>query len=446
MPDDLRFPDGFVWGVATAAHQYEGGTTNNQWHAWENQGGIATGERAGLACDWWAHAEDDFDRAQQMGVNGLRLSVEWSRIEPQEGRWDEGALARYHAMLSGLRARGIEPLVTLHHFTNPLWLERMGAFANPRVVPLFARFVARCVETLGDFCDFWCTVNEPNVYASLGYLLGTWPPGHRGDLVALARVQANLLRAHVAAYHAIHALQPQARVGLAHNIRIFDAARPANPLDRLAANGQDIGFNAAVLDALAHGHVRGPLRLLSGDLSMVRGTCDYIGVNYYSREMVIFDPRRPTVLFGRQFTRPGATLMDRSQSGSTGETFGEIYPDGLRRVLLRVAALGLPIYVTENGVADATDDRRPPALVRSLVALREAQAQGAPVLGYYHWSLVDNFEWAEGWSARFGLIALDPAAQVRIARPSAGVYARVCQSNALPADLLAEYGGDTASS
>jgi beta-glucosidase len=436
MPDDLRFPAGFVWGVATSAHQFEGGNTNNQWHAWEERGGIVTGERAGLACDWWAHAEADFDRAQRMGVSGMRLSVEWSRIEPQEDQWDDGALARYRDMLRALRERGIEPLVTLHHFTNPLWLQLLGAFENPRVVPLFARFAARCVEALGDLCDFWCTVNEPNIYASLGYLLGTWPPGRKGDLLALARVQTILLRAHAAAYHAIHAVQPSARVGLAHHIRIFDPARPSSPLDHLAAAGQDTGFNGAALDALARGRVAGLLRLLAGDLSMVRDTYDYVGINYYSRDMVAFDVRRPNDLFSRHITRPGAERMDPSLSGSAGETFGEIYPDGLRRVMLRAAALGRPIYVTENGFADAADNRRPRALVRSLAALHRAREQGAPVQGYYHWSLVDNFEWAEGWSARFGLIALDPATQERTPRPSADVYARICHANAVPADLI----------
>lgn len=440
MPADLRFPADFVWGVASSSHQMEGGNTNNQWSAWEERGGIATGERAGRACDWWEHAEDDFDRARALGVNGLRLGLEWSRIEPEEGRWDDGALARYRTMLQALRGRGIEPLVTLHHFTNPLWLEGAGAFASARVVPLFARYAARCVDALGDLCDFWCTVNEPNVYASLGYLLGTWPPGRTGDALAVVRVQANLLRAHAAAYRAIHAAQPAARVGLAHHIRIFDPARPTSPLDRCAAAGQDAAFNALVLSALTRGRAGGPLALVAGDLRAVRGTYDYVGVNYYSRELVAFDPRRPTELLGRRFTRPGAERMDGGASATQHETFGEIYPDGLRRVALRLAALGRPIYVTENGTADAADDRRSAALVRTLAALHQALGQGVPVRGYYHWSLVDNFEWAEGWSARFGLIALDPATQVRTPRPSAEVYSRICHANALPADLLARYG------
>jgi beta-glucosidase len=439
LTGDLRFPDGFVWGVATSSHQYEGGNTNNQWYAWEERGGVVTGERAGLACNWWAQAEGDFDRAQQIGVNGMRVSLEWSRIEPEEGRWDRAALARYRTMLGELRTRGIEPMVTLHHFTNPLWLERMGGFENPRAIPLFARYVMRCVEALGDQCDLWCTVNEPNIYASLGYLLGIWPPGRKNDLLAVARVLTNLLKAHAAAYRVIHAAQPNARVGLAHHIRIFDPVRHNNPLDRFAAYGQDTSLNGFVLDALRSGHVAGPLRPLAGDLGVVRGTYDYVGINYYTREMVAFDLRRPTEAFGRRFTRPGAEVMDATVSGGPGETFGEIYPDGLRRTMLRAAALRAPIYVTENGFADAADDRRPRALVASLAALHQAVAQGAPVRGYYHWSLVDNFEWAEGWTARFGLIALDELTQERTPRASAEVYARVCQTNAVPAEMLARY-------
>jgi beta-glucosidase len=436
MAQDLRFPDGFVWGVATAAYQVEGGNTNDQWYAWEERGGIATGERAGLACDWWEHAEADFDRAQQLGINGLRLSLEWSRIEPEEGRWDDGALARYRAMLQGLRARGIEPMVTLHHFTDPLWLERQGGFTAPRAIRLFERFVGRCVDALGDLCDLWCTVNEPNVYASQGYLLGVFPPGRKGDGLAVVRVQANLLRAHAAAYRVIHDVQPAARVGLAHNMQVFDPARPGRRLDRLVAGWQDAGFNGLALAALARGRMGGPLGALAGDLREVRGTCDYIGLNYYTRELVAFDLRRPAEIFGRRFTRPGA---ERQDTGATGGLGGEIYPDGLRRLLVRLATLGRPIYVTEHGVADAADTRRPAALVRSLVAVHTALEQGVPVRGYYHWTLVDNFEWAEGWSARFGLIELDPATQKRTPRPSAEIYSRMCHANVVPADLLARY-------
>jgi beta-glucosidase len=436
MTNDLRFPPGFIWGVATAAHQVEGGTTNNQWYAWEDQGGIATGERAGLASDWWAHAEADFDRAKDMGINGLRLSLEWSRIEPEENHWDDAAIARYRAMLQGLRARDIEPMVTLHHFTTPLWLDRRGGFATDAAIPLFARFVGRCVAAFGDLCDFWCTINELNVYATLGYITGIFPPGHKGDARTAVRVQGTLLRAHAAAYRALHDAQPAARVGLAHAMQIFDPA--ANrPQDRFVAYWQDAGFNGIVIDALARGRARGPIGLLTGDLSGVRGTFDYMGLNYYTRELVAFDLGKAAELFGRRFTAPGAERQDQGASGGLG---GEIYPDGLRRLLLRLNALGRPLYVTENGTADAADTRRPSALVRTLVAAHRAIDQGADLRGYYHWSLVDNFEWAEGWSARFGLIGLDPTTQERTTRESANVYARICHADAIPADVLERYG------
>jgi beta-glucosidase len=432
MAETYQFPDGFIWGVATASHQVEGGNTNNQWYAWEQQGHIVSGDHCGLACDWWEHAEADFDRARDLGVNGMRLSLEWSRIEPEPGRWDPAAIARYRQMLQGLRARGMEPMVTLHHFTNPLWLEEQGGFGHDGAIEQFTRFVRYAVEQLGDLCDFWCTVNEPNVYATLGYGLGIFPPGHRGDVIGCFRVLGRLLRAHAAAYHTIHTLQPRARVGMAPHVRIFDPARPRNPLDRFVAGLQDGAFNAMAFDALRYGRASGPLALFVGDLRGVRGTCDYVGVNYYTREVVQVDPRKPGEMFGRRFSMPGSDQMEQD--------YGELYPDGMRRVLERVKALGKPIYVTESGFADNTDHLRPRALARTVLAMHRALDRGVPVRGFFHWTLVDNFEWAEGWRIRFGLIALDPVTQERTPRPSAAVYRAMCAANGVPAALLEELG------
>src|SRR5215467_8793643 len=194
------FPADFAWGVATSAHQVEGENHNNQWHAWECQGRIKSKDHVGLACDWWKNAEQDFDLAKSLGVNALRLSVEWSRIEPSPGQWDHEALGRYRAMLRALRDRGIRPFVTLHHFTNPLWFENKRAFLAKKSVQLFDRYARYVVENLGDLCTDWTTFNEPNVYASLGYFLGEFPPGHRGHFIQAARVTRNLCLAHAAAY------------------------------------------------------------------------------------------------------------------------------------------------------------------------------------------------------------------------------------------------------
>ncbi|MGZ3715338.1 MAG: glycoside hydrolase family 1 protein [Ktedonobacterales bacterium] len=451
-PQILRFPEEFIWGVGSSSHQMEGNTTNNQWHAWEERGGILSGDRAGLACNWWNNAEEDFDRAREMGVNGMRISLEWSRLEPEDGRWDEAAFARYRQMLRGLQRRGIEPLVTLHHFTEPLWLAREGGFASAKSPLYFERYAAKCVEELGDLCDFWCTVNEPNVYVGLGYLLGLFPPGRKNALLTTIRVLSNLLRAHAGAYNAIHARQSHARVGLAHHICLFDPGQENAPLDKLLASVCDVATNDLVLDALTRGRFRGGLHLLSGDLSGVRDTFDYIGVNYYYRLMVGLNfyrqsqqetqaARATHALHAASTSLVGSAVEhpdDQMDAGSMGD-LRVIYPDGIGRALRKVAGLGRPIYVTENGFADASDAKRPSALLRTLTALQQEIEQGLDVRGYYHWSLVDNFEWVDGWSINFGLIALDPLTQKRTLRPSAELYGRICRANALSPDILDQY-------
>ncbi len=422
----FHFPPDFRWGCATAAHQTEGNNTNNDWWAWEQvEGHIAEGARSNLACDGWRRAEEDFDRAAAMANNAHRLSVEWSRIEPREGYFDDQALGRYRAMLRALRERGMEPLVTLHHFSSPLWLAELGGWEYPRVIPLFERFVARVVEALGEFCDFWCTINEPNIYALLGYVQGVFPPG-KHDLGAAMRVSRHMLRAHAAAYRRIHALQPHARVGLAHNYRIFDPANPRSALDRLVARLQDRIFNEAFLVPLERGRWLLPMGF--GPAPGLRGTLDWVGINYYTRDVVAFDRSCPSELYGRRFHGPDAELLDGG--------YGEMYPQGIVRAVRRAARAGLPIYITENGIPDADDDQRPRALVTHLHQLWGIIQGCYPVMGYFHWTLVDNFEWAAGWTLRFGLIELDPATQVRTPRPSAALYGDICRANAITPEII----------
>jgi beta-glucosidase len=423
----MSFPPGFRWGVATSSHQCEGATTNNQWYAWEQAGHIKTGDQVGLACDWWAHAEDDFDRARAMGLNALRLSLEWSRIEPRPGVWDATAIARYRAMLTALRDRGLEPLVTLHHFTHPIWFETLGGFLAPDAVARFTRYADFVARELGDLCDFWCTINEPNVFCTVGYQIGDFPPGRHGDFRATVRAQATMARAHAAAYHAIHAVQPGARIGWAHQYNTFDPARPDNPLDRVVAGWQDAAFNQFFPQAVFHGRIPAFMRPFAGDLRDVRGTYDYIGFNTYGRDLVRFDLTNPLELFGRRSGAPGTPQPDAGVATS----YGEIYPAGVGRIIAQLAGLGKPIYVTENGIADRDDRLRPWVLATATRAMYDAIQGGADVRGYYHWSLVDNFEWAEGWGLRFGLIALDPQTQVRTPRPSAAYYAAIARANAL---------------
>lgn len=425
-PSPPTFPCGFLWGTATSAHQVEGGNTNNDWWAFEQQPGrIRGGDRSGLACDWWRNAEADFDRMVALHQNAHRMSLEWSRLEPEPGRYDDRAIARYRAMLSGLRARGIEPMLTLQHFTLPLWAARAGGWENPRIVEWFGGYARRCAAWFGDLVTEWVPINEPNVVAALGYLLGTHPPGVR-SLRRARRIVPNLLRAHAAAHRAIHEAVIGARVGVAHNVHIFDPARDRSRLDRWTAGIQDRAFNWMWLDVLSRGGGRSALWF--GRIPECAGTMDFVGVNYYTRDRVRFVAWRPGAAFGENRPTPGAPISDYG--------YGEIYPEGLFRALAETwRRYRLPVVVTENGLPDADDRQRPAFLLTHLTQLLRAVREGVPVAGYYHWSLVDNFEWAEGWAMRFGLVAVDPATQERTERPSARLYAEICRTGQVPAGV-----------
>ena len=428
MPQATRhFPEDFRWGVATAAHQVEGDNTNNDWWRWEQEH-MTHGNRSGLACNWWENAEADFDRAAALGTNALRLSVEWSRVEPQPGSFDQRALARYREMLEGLQGRGIEPMVTLHHFTNPLWLATEGGWEEAETVDRFARFAEQVVQTLSPACDLWCTINEPNVYAYQGYLASVWPPGD-SDFGKAMRVMRNLLKAHAAAYSMIHELQPEARVGFAHNMMIFDPANPRSLPDRILTAVTDRTYNQTMLRALRRGIW--PVPLGFGLALKLRGTLDWIGLNYYTRELVAFDRTQSGAMFSRRLHADDAEMLDGG--------YGEFYAEGILRCLERLARLDLPIYITENGIPDDDDDQRPRHLLAHLHQVWHAIQRCYPVMGYYHWTLVDNFEWAEGWNLRFGLIDLNPRTQRRTPRTSAELYANLIRANAITPELIDTY-------
>ncbi|MDP2993617.1 MAG: family 1 glycosylhydrolase [Anaerolineales bacterium] len=425
----FHFPKGFLWGTATASHQVEGGNTNNNWYKWELEG--HTAHKSGLASDWWGGRwKEDFDRAAETGQNAHRLSVEWSRIQPTPDRWDEEALERYRTMLRGLCDRNITPMVTLHHFTDPLWLGELGGWETDAVVLLFEKFTRKVVEALKEYCSLWCTINEPNVYALEGYLRGNFPPG-KSDLRLGIRVQANMARAHAAAYRAIHELQPEARVGYALHFRPQEPAHPWSPLDRLMRNIRFTGVNMAFPSAISTGVLKSPLSKIP--VPEAKGTQDYFGLNYYSVDTVAFDLRKRDELFSRSFFPEGTDLADAGMNSNTPEGFFwafkwvvKTYPN-------------LPILVTENGIEDITDRIRPRYLAQHVHAMWRAVNFNWPVRGYFHWSLVDNFEWERGWTQRFGLWGIDIETQQRTKRPSADLYAAICKENGLTSEMVQKY-------
>jgi beta-glucosidase len=425
----FHFPKGFLWGTATASHQVEGENRLNDWWAWEEQSGrILRGDRSGLACDWWGGRwKEDLDRAAAGGQNAHRLSVEWSRIEPEPGRWDEHALDFYREILSGMHARGIQPMVTLHHFTNPLWLAEQGGWENEGVVARFETFTRKTVAALKDLNNFWCTINEPNVYIYLAYASGVFPPGKK-DIQTAFRVMRNQIFAHAAAYHAIHEIQPEARVGIAIQYRAL-IPHTANPLDGLVTWIQSRISNDLFPLALQDGRIRFPLR--RERVAKAAHTQDYLGLNYYSCDHVSFDLRKAGELFGRRFYPEGADLSDIGWNANI--------PEGMGRAIRWANAFGLPIYITENGIEDEADHIRPRYLVQHLHQVWKAANIGVPLRGYFHWSLVDNFEWERGWTQRFGLWALDPETQQRTERPSARLYAEICRENGITSDMVRRF-------
>ena len=426
----FHFPHGFLWGTATASHQVEGKNTNNNWWAWEQEGGhIHDEQRSGLACDWWSGRwQEDFDRAAQSGQNAHRLSVEWSRIQPTPDHWDEAALDYYREMIIGLRERNMIPMVTLHHFCDPLWLTELGGWEGESSVQYFEAYTRKVVEALQEYVDLWVTINEPNVLAANGYILGDFPPG-KSDLGAAFKVMENLVRAHAAAYRAIHSLQPNARVGIAHHYRGFKPARTWFPPDRWVTGLYTRLFNDLIPLAVWDGVLRLPLRRKK--ISFAKGTQDFFGLNYYTREQVAFNLLNPGELFSKRFFSEDAELSD------TGFLAND--PAGMFAALKWALQFNLPIIITENGIEDADDDLRPKYLIEHLHQVWRAVNFSWPVQGYFHWTLVDNFEWERGWSQRFGLWELDVETLGRRKRPSADLYARICEENGISSELVAEY-------
>ena len=424
-----HFPAGFVWGSATAAHQVEGGNHNNDWAAWEDQPGhIEQDGRSGLACDWWnGRWQEDLTRAAQTGQTAHRLSIEWSRIQPAPDRWDEDALERYRHILHGMRQLGLQPLVTLHHFTLQHWFAEQGGWENDDSPRLFAAYVRQAVTALQEYTNCWVTINEPNVIIYRAYLEGAFPPG-KNDPAAAFAVLRNLIRSHAAAYQVIHQLQPSAQVGVAHQYRGFLPARPWSPLDRAVTAFNHQSFNNAFPRALHDGK----LRFLQHRIRLpeAAGTQDFFGLNYYTCEQVAF--RLSFQDFFQSRAYPPAAEPSR-----TG--FNASYPPGMMMALEWANSYRLPIIITENGIEDSQDALRRRYLLQHLHQVWHALNRGIPVQGYYHWSLVDNFEWERGWTLHFGLWELDRETQARTPRPSANLYALLCQENAISYATVKEY-------
>jgi beta-glucosidase len=425
-----RFPNDFLWGTATAAHHVEG-ELSNSWSVWEDKGGhVFQNQKHGRACEWrFGRWKEDFQRMSDLNTNSHRLSVEWSRIQPQADIWDDEPLAQYSEMIDDLLRRGIKPMVSLHHFTNPIWIEDDGGWLNPKTVDRFARFVEVVLDALGDRVDLWCTFNEPMVYAVQAYLVGFFNPGAKNPWKMFTCAEM-LLRAHAAAYQVIKAKNPNAQVGVAKHIIAFDAAPPR------AINGILVGlpkrvFNLAFTEALISGELDFPARRKVIIPELI-GTSDYLGLNFYQRYRVAFTPLKP----------PFINQVPDPSSPKPPPLWGEIYPQGIFKAIKEMYELThLPIYITETGTPDIGDEVRRWYIVQVVHNIWRAINFNYPVKGIYYWSLLDSFEWTAGYNPefRFGLYQMDFQTQERSKRASGDFYGEICAAKGLAVDMVRQY-------
>lgn len=405
----LDFPKKFFWGASTAAHQVEGGT-HNQWSIWELENAATRAQQAkyefthlpvweeikdeainpknyisGAACNHYNLYEEDFDRLTQLNMNAFRFSIEWSRIEPEEGRWDNHAIEHYKLYLHALQRRGIEPFVTLWHWTMPEWFTAKGGFEKRGNVKYFVRFAQKVCHELGAEFRYLITLNEPEVYMYHSYLNANWPPMKDSKKTALC-VYFNLINAHKKVYQVAKNINRKFIVGATMNI----------PHDYAGDDAWLTQKTAKFRQYVSHFFTR-----------RIRKHLDFIGLNYY------FTNR----YYGSRVHNPDEKVSDLGW---------DMQPQDIEFVLERLhKEFGLPIIITENGVADRGDRYRKWWISETVVAMQRALDKGVKLEGYLHWSLLDNFEWAYGFWPRFGLIEVDYKTQQRTIRPSAKWFGQV---------------------
>ena len=433
----VRLPRDLLLGSATAAHQVEGGLEND-WMRMEREHPekVKDGGSAAVAIDHYHRFDADIAQLQSLHQNAYRFSVEWARVEPEDGRFDPSALRHYAEVVHACVRRGIEPVVTLQHFTLPVWLADRGGVLAPDAPARFARYAAACAEAFGDDVRWWITLNEPNVLSVFAYSNGEWPPYESSTAGAFAASEA-LLRLHAAATAALRtvavARRQEPRISIAHHERRLRPATTAL-LDRLCAPLPDFIFNRWFLRSCERGRVLPPIGT-GQHVPGLRGSLDFIGLNYYCEEQVRFDLSAAATLFAQPLPVPETDPRS---------TFGwSIDPGGLYRAITSLwEEFHLPVMVTENGVADDHDELREAYIREHLRALAEAIDAGADVRGYLYWTAWDNFEWLEGYGQRFGLASVDPVSLERRLKPSAHAYAEICRTRLVPDRDLAPVAAD----
>jgi beta-glucosidase len=399
----LKFPKNFLWGVSTSAYQVEGGIIND-WSEWEKsearvkdlkfRGKNPEDYISARACDSCNRYEEDFDLAKELNCSAFRLGIEWAKLETAPGQWDKVATEHYRQVLLAAKKRNLKIVLTLWHWTNPMWLAESGGWAKRNTVKHFARYVEYAVNELGDLVDYWVTINEPMVYLANGFLTGIWPPNKR-NMFKMCRAYENLIKAHKISYEVIHKKYKDAKVGLTMLANYFEPARIWHPLELIMAKLANYFWNNRFVKRLG-------------------GRYDFLGLDYYFHDRIIWYPP-----------------FKKNLNKKVTDMGWEIYPQGIYQVLKNYSKFEVPLFIMENGIADVADAQRARFIIDHLNYVYQAIQDGIDVRGYFYWSLLDNFEWAHGFTQKFGLYALDRLTQKRTARPSAKVYAEICKNNQL---------------
>ncbi|MBP9093794.1 family 1 glycosylhydrolase [bacterium] len=459
----LKFPDGFLWGAATSHFQVEGhpkeiASRLSDWALWTNEAGrISDSTSADQACQFYHRYEDDIVLIRDMNLNAFRLSFNWPALlqDPPGTRagpslLDQKQVDYYRRILTSLKESGVTTFATLFHFTLPDWLAAAGGWTTAYAVSEFKRFSELIVAEFSELVDYWITINEPLAYVYQSYVAGLWPPGIKSDYLSAFKAVRRLLEGHAAAYDAIKAVKPDAQVSYTLHWRPFMPKNPLNPLDHMVRFYRDFTFNQLFSSSLESGEVKFPFPInlnkeiisISGPVEGLKGKCDYLAINYYTRELSRFRPSWPIDIFGESSPERELAVNDIGW---------EVYPQGLYDLLtgdtlayqFNLDGSRRPVIITENGYASSfaadldqgdwslADQKRVDYLLTHLREIHRAIAAGVDVRGYLHWSLLDNFEWAEGLKARFGLIRVSYPTQERILRASAKVYAEIAKNNAI---------------
>jgi beta-glucosidase len=403
----------FLWGVATSAFQLEG-SPHADWASWDSILGSTPN-----VTNHYSLYKKDLLLLKELGVNAYRFSIEWSRIQPKENQWDEDAIAHYQEIVDILIENNIEPMITLHHFTHPLWFIKKYPWHEGRSIDKFMTFAEKILSLIHGV-KYWITFNEPYVLILGGYLEGCMPPGLKDGALAL-RAMENILICHGQTYDMIHSFIPEAMVSVAHNMAALAPWKRWNPLDRVLAKIAKYFYNHSLLDAFLTGtlRIKFPLRSTMHIAVPVRNKLDFFGVNYYTRVHMRFNP----------FKKMGVELRHRDIDGYGLTDMGwEIHPYGLEKVLRYASKLQVPIIITENGIATRNDRTKIKFMKGHIDVLERCIKKGIDVRGFFYWSLIDNYEWLQGLDARFGLYKVDFNTMERIPTKAAVYYAYLIKS------------------